>query len=58
MTVCGNVDIGDECLIGVGAVLLLGVKIGRDANVGAESFVAKDVESGRTVLGNPARKID
>lgn len=54
--VCGNVEIGDGSLIGAGAVLLPGVKIGSNAIVGAGSVVTKDVGSGRTVKGNPAKQ--
>lgn len=41
--------------IGAGAVILPGVRIGRNALVGAGSVVTKDVGDGETVFGNPAR---
>ncbi|HYB75948.1 MAG TPA: acyltransferase [Nitrososphaerales archaeon] len=41
--------------IGAGAVILPGVRIGRDAMVGAGSVVTKDVQDGEIVFGNPAR---
>ena len=43
--------------IGSGATVLAGVRIGRDATVGAGSVVTKDVVSGETVAGNPARPL-
>jgi UDP-2-acetamido-3-amino-2,3-dideoxy-glucuronate N-acetyltransferase len=41
--------------IGSGATILGGVKIGRNAIVGAGSVVTKDVEAGTIVVGNPAK---
>jgi maltose O-acetyltransferase len=41
--------------IGGGAILLPGVTIGDDAVIGAGSIVTRDVPSGATVAGNPAR---
>ncbi len=43
--------------IGSGATILGGVRIGRDATVGAGSVVTKDVAAGQTVVGNPARPL-
>ncbi len=47
--------IEDQAFIGVGAVLLPGVRIGRGAVVGAGSIVTKDVEPWTLVMGAPAR---
>lgn len=47
--------IGERCLIGSGAVILPGVRIGNDAVIGAGALVVKDVPDGATVLGQPAR---
>ena len=44
--------------IGGGATLLPGVLIGAGAIVGAGTVVTKDVPSGATVVGNPARSIN
>jgi acetyltransferase-like isoleucine patch superfamily enzyme len=41
--------------IGAGAVLLPGLRVGHDAVIAAGAIVTKDVESGATVMGNPAR---
>jgi len=43
--------------IGANATLLPGVRIGRDALVGAGAVVTKDVPPGAVVAGNPARVI-
>lgn len=50
------VRIGRHVWIGGGAILLPGITIGDDAVVGAGSVVARDVEAGSTVVGNPARR--
>jgi acetyltransferase-like isoleucine patch superfamily enzyme len=43
--------------IGANVTLLPGVRIGRDALIGAGSVVTKDVPPGAVVVGNPARAI-
>ena len=48
-TICDNV------IIGSGAQILGPVTIGENAKVGSNSVVTKDVESSRSVIGNPAR---
>ena len=40
--------------IGSGATILGGVRIGREATIGAGAVVTKDVGPGETVAGNPA----
>jgi acetyltransferase-like isoleucine patch superfamily enzyme len=49
--------IGDNCLIGVGAIILPGIRIGNEAVVGAGAVVTKDVPSNTIVAGNPAKII-
>lgn len=49
--------IEDECFIGYGAIVLMGVRVGKGSIVGAGAVVASDVPPGRVVAGNPARVI-
>jgi acetyltransferase-like isoleucine patch superfamily enzyme len=49
------VVIEDDAWIGIGAIVLKGVHIGRGARVAAGSVVTRDVPAGATVAGNPAR---
>jgi len=54
-TLGGGVKIGKQCLIGAGAILLPGVRIGDSVIVGAGAVVVKDISSGKTVYGVPAK---
>lgn len=49
--------IGDESLIGIGAVVLNGAKIGKNCLVGAGALVTegKEFPDGSMILGSPAR---
>ena len=51
--------IGDECLIGMGATILDGAKVGAHSIVGANSFVPQHFECppGSMVYGSPAKII-
>jgi acetyltransferase-like isoleucine patch superfamily enzyme len=51
------VVIEDDAWIGIGAIILKGVRIGRGTRVGAGTVVTRDVPPGATVTGNPARLI-
>jgi acetyltransferase-like isoleucine patch superfamily enzyme len=51
------VVIEDDAWIGIGAIVLKGVRIGRGARVGAGAVVTADVLPGRSVAGNPARPV-
>ena len=44
--------------IGAGAIIVCGATIGEGATVGAGAVVTKDVASGTTVVGNPARVVE
>ncbi len=47
----------DQCLIGIGTVILTGAKIGKGSLVGAQSLIKENfiVPPGSLVLGSPAR---
>lgn len=51
--------IGDESLIGIGAIVLNGAKIGKNCLVGAGSLVTegKEFPDGSMILGSPARVV-
>jgi exopolysaccharide acyltransferase PssR len=49
--------IGDFCVIGIGAIIMGGVRIGDEVVVGAGAVVTKDVPANTMVAGNPARII-
>lgn len=57
LNLSGGVEIGSRCLIGAGATILQYLKIGDDVTVGAGSVVTKDVPSGTTVMGVPAKPL-
>ena len=50
-------SIGDYVTVGAAANILPGVKIGRNAIVGASALVTKDVPENKVVMGIPARII-
>src|SRR5262245_23563539 len=51
------VAIEDDAWIGIGAIVLKGVRIGRGARVAAGAVVTGNVADGATVAGNPARVV-
>lgn len=51
------VEIGDGVWIGTRAIILRGVKIGKNATIGAGSVVNKSVPDNAVVSGNPAKII-
>jgi sugar O-acyltransferase (sialic acid O-acetyltransferase NeuD family) len=53
----GAVVIGDRTHLGLGAVVLQLVKVGADVRVGAGAAVTRDVPSGLTVVGLPAKPL-
>jgi sugar O-acyltransferase (sialic acid O-acetyltransferase NeuD family) len=57
-TLSGCISIGSNAFIGAGAVVLPRLTIGSNAVVGAGAVVTRNVPSGATVVGNPARPIN
>ena len=55
--IMGGAELGEGVFVGSGARVLPGVKVGAWAKIGAGSVVARDVQAGTTVAGNPARTI-
>ena len=55
--VAGRVVMGNEVHVGPYALIHPDKKIGSSATVGAGSFVIRNVKSGSTVYGNPAKKL-
>jgi exopolysaccharide acyltransferase PssR len=49
--------IGENCFIGINAMILPGVRIGDQVIVGAGAVVTKDVPANSVVAGNPAKVI-
>jgi acetyltransferase-like isoleucine patch superfamily enzyme len=52
------VVVEDDVWIGIGAIILKGVTIGRGARVGAGTVVVKNVPPGAIIAGNPAQSAD
>ena len=53
----GDIVIDDECLMGIGSVILTGVKIGKHSIIGANSVVTHSIPSYSVAVGNPASVI-
>jgi len=51
------VVIEDDVWIGIGAIILKGVRIGSGARIGAGAVVTSDVPAGTAVAGNPAAPV-
>ncbi|MDP2416101.1 MAG: gamma carbonic anhydrase family protein, partial [Hydrogenophaga sp.] len=51
--------VGDESLIGIGAIVLNGAKIGKNCLVGAGSLVTegKEFPDGSMIMGSPAKVV-
>jgi len=52
-----KITIETNAFIGARAMIMQGVKVGKNAVVGAMSVVTNDVPADQVVAGNPARKI-
>ncbi len=53
----GDTIVGNDVWIGMGALIMPGVKIGSGAIIGTRAVVTKDVEDYTVVAGNPAKVI-
>jgi acetyltransferase-like isoleucine patch superfamily enzyme len=53
----GDIVVEDEAWLGVGVIVLSGVRIGKGAAIGAGSVVKKDIPDYAIAVGNPARVI-
>lgn len=53
----GGIVVGDHAWLGVGVIVLSGVRIGKGAVVGAGSVVTKDIPDDVIAVGNPARVV-
>ena len=53
-----EITVEANAFIGARAMILPGVKVGKNAVVGAMSVVTKDVHADQVVAGNPAKKIN
>nr|WP_231117096.1 NeuD/PglB/VioB family sugar acetyltransferase [Pseudodesulfovibrio alkaliphilus] len=56
VNLAGGVSVGRGAFVGIGACAIPGVTIGEWAVVGAGAAVVRDVPSGRSVVGVPARE--
>jgi acetyltransferase-like isoleucine patch superfamily enzyme len=56
--VCRPVRLDDDVWVGIGAIILKGVHIGRGARIGPGAVVTRDVPAGAHVEGNPATVIE
>lgn len=58
VTLSGNCLIEDEVHVGTGATLIQGLRVGNKSVIGAGAVVIRDVPSGCTVVGNPAKVME
>jgi acetyltransferase-like isoleucine patch superfamily enzyme len=52
------IEIADDVWIGIGAIILKGVRIGKGARVGVGAVITRDVPEGARVFGNPAIRVE
>lgn len=51
-------QIGNDCYIGAGTIIMSPIKIGNNVTIGAGSVVVKDVDDNNIVIGNPNKIIN
>lgn len=54
---CKDVNIGHDCFIGAGSIVLKGVTIGNNTIIGAGSIVTQSIPSNCIAAGNPCKVI-
>ena len=52
-----NTEIGENCFIGVSAMILPGVQIGNQVIIGASAVVSRNIPDGCIAVGNPAKVV-
>ncbi|MCH2163591.1 MAG: serine acetyltransferase [Marinovum sp.] len=57
VTLAGSVVLGGHVDVGAGAKIIGPVTVGHDVRIGANTVVTRDIPSGKTVAGIPARVI-
>lgn len=50
VTLCGHVEVGNNCLIGARAIVTPGVKIGNNVKIAAGITVSKDIPDNQTIF--------
>ena len=55
--ICGNINVGNNVVIGMDALIMPGVNIGNNVIIGARAVVTKDVPDNSVVVGVPAKVI-
>jgi acetyltransferase EpsM len=53
----GKVFVGEGAHLGIGAIIIQGVKIGKFATIGADAVVTQDIPDHCTAVGIPAKPI-
>lgn len=53
----GDIEVGDNTYLGTDALIMPGVRIGRDCIIGARTVVTRDVPDGSVIAGVPGRVI-